>query len=506
MPKILSQKQLSKTIEAEIRKNKVNNLVSQFFKNFPQGELFLVGGIVRDILMNRENKGDLDFVVRNVQAKQLENFLNKFGAVNLVGKNFGVFKFKARNANKNNFVDFALPRTEHSLGTGAYRDFKIQSNPKLQLKDDLARRDFTINALAWDLKSKKLIDHFNGVNDLRAGLIRAVGQPKKRFLEDYSRMARALRFATELNFTIERRTWKALKKLIRLLSKKKRGEFIVPRETLAKEFLKSFAADPLQAFEWWGAAEAFDALVPEISALKRCAQRKEFHAEGNAGKHVHLALQALASDDFKKEFGQSKIPLYVSLGVLLHDIGKPKSRARKTSADGHVTFPGHASIGAKMTKQIVKRLKLESYKAAGIDIEAKKLAWLVENHMFILTNDPKETPWAKIEQYFMQKDFPKNYLLQISFCDIEGSKLGTKIPNLYRLNYLGYKERIRKLVRRFPQGLPKKLITGDDIKRVLKTGPGPKIARALDMLREEQLAGKIKTKSQALAYLKKEVA
>ncbi|MBU0649372.1 hypothetical protein KJ969_04745, partial [Patescibacteria group bacterium] len=131
MPKILSTKQLSRTVEAEIRKNKVNNLVGQFFKNFPQGELFLVGGIVRDILTDRENKGDLDFVVRNVQAEQLEKFLSKFGAVNLVGKNFGVFKFKSRDARKNNFVDFALPRTEHSLGTGAYRDFKIQSNPKL---------------------------------------------------------------------------------------------------------------------------------------------------------------------------------------------------------------------------------------------------------------------------------------------------------------------------------------------------------------------------------------
>ncbi|MBU0649298.1 HD domain-containing protein, partial [Patescibacteria group bacterium] len=389
-----------------------------------------------------------------------------------------------------------------SLGTGAYRDFKIQSNPKLRLKDDLARRDLTINALAWDLKSKKLIDYFNGVNDLRAGIIRAVGQPKKRFLEDFSRMARVLRLATELNFTIERRTWNALKKLIRLLNKKKCGQFIVPRETLAKEFLKSFYADPLQAFEWWDASETFDVLIPEISALKLCAQPKIFHAEGSAEKHLHLALRALLSDDFKKEFGQSKIPLYVSLGVLFHDIGKPKTKTKKSPRNPRITFPAHAQIGAKMTRQIVKKLKLESYKAADIDIEAKKLSWLVENHMFILKNDPKEARWTTIEQYFMQKDFPKDYLLQMSFCDIEGSRMGARIANLYQLHYLGYKERMWKLARRFPQGLPKKLISGDDIKRVLKIGPGPKIAQALDLLREEQLAGKIKTKSQALAFLK----
>lgn len=499
MLKISSSQKIDQAVNRALAKNKITGLAKDFSKQFPKAEIFLVGGLIRDILMGRSKNGDLDFVVRNITADELKKFLSSYGKVDLVGKNFGVFKFKPRGGD---FIDFALPRTEHSLGTGAYRDFKIQSDPNLPLKKDLGRRDFTINALAWDLKSKKLIDYFNGINDIRAGIIRAVGQPKQRFLEDYSRMLRALRFAAELNFSIERQTWSAIKKLIRLINKKKQGNFIVPREIIAKEFLKSFYAQPLDAFEWWDGSGAFSQLVPEITALKSCGQPKDFHAEGDAWKHIRLALDVLNSKEFSQEFKQKQIPLYVSLGVLFHDIAKPKTAAPKSPRRGHISFPGHARLGADMTRQIVKRLRLESHKAEGVDINPKKLAWLVEQHMFILGNDPKSVPWTTVEEFFMQKDFPKNYLLQVCYCDIKGSRMGAEISNLYELYYLGYRDKIRKLGKRFPAGLPKNLVDGNDIKKALSIKPGPKIAKMLQAVREEQLAGKIKTKKQALNFLK----
>ena len=503
MPNIVAKSKISRSIDRELAQAGVKTMINKFFKSFPKGELFVIGGAVRDILLNREKIGDLDIVVRNVKASDLKKFLKSYGNVSLVGKNFGVFKFKPKDVKGNNFIDFALPRTEHSFGTGGYRDFDVQSDPTLSLREDLNRRDFTINALAWCVKRKKLIDEFGGVNDLRAGIIRTVGKPKKRFSEDYSRILRAIRFATELDFEIESRTWLAIKKSIKEINKKKKGKFIVPRETIAKEFLKSFYADPLTAFGWWDSSTAFGYLIPEISELKRCKQPKEFHSEGNAWNHIELALDSLRSEKFKNEFGDNKPPLYVALGVLFHDIAKPKTIKLRSKKRAHISFPGHAAAGAIMTREIVKRLKLESYKNEGIDIEAKKLSWLVNEHMTVLAHDPKDVSHAKIERYFMQKGFPKNYLLQICYCDIQGSITGTNLVNLYKIHYLAYKNRIRKLEARFPKGLPKLILNGNEIIKIAKIKPGPKVAELMLILREAQLSGEIKTKAQAEELIKK---
>ena len=236
--------------------------------------------------------------------------------------------------------------------------------------------------------------------------------------------------------------------------------------------------------------------------MKICPQPFEYHAEGNAWKHIQLALRVLVSGKFKKEFKIDHPPLYTSLGVLFHDIAKPKTVTRRSKKHAHISFPGHAALGAKMTKEIIKRVCLESYKSSGIDIEAKKLSWLVERHMFILGNNPKNVALTTIEEYFMQENFPRDFLLQICYCDIKGSKMGSSITNIYELNYLGYKEEIRKIKKRFPKGLPKNLLDGNEIQKILKIKPGPKIAQLLKDVREEQLQGNIKTKKQAEKFLK----
>lgn len=138
-----------KSYETKLKTWKNKPFIKQLMRTFPQAEVFLVGGVVRDTILGRETK-DIDLVVRNVSKKDLEKFLAKQGKVNLVGKNFGVFKFKPKGW-KDGDIDIALPRTEHSLNmTGAYKDFKIQSNAKLNIEADLSRRDFTINAMAFN--------------------------------------------------------------------------------------------------------------------------------------------------------------------------------------------------------------------------------------------------------------------------------------------------------------------------------------------------------------------
>src|SRR3990167_4928500 len=219
-------------------------------------EIFLVGGAVRDFILERETK-DYDFVVCGIPAPDLELLLKKAGTVNLVGKTFGVFKFIPTNyqlPTTNSFepFDIALPRTEHSLSmAGGYKDFEVQSDHKLPIKEDLKRRDFTVNAIALKLKVQNsklkidgVIDPSDGLKDLELKTLRAVGEPRQRFQEDYSRILRGLRFACQLDFELEAETKNAIKKSAPNLNDQKNNEWIVPRETIGREVVKMFVLDP----------------------------------------------------------------------------------------------------------------------------------------------------------------------------------------------------------------------------------------------------------------------
>ncbi|MCX6743011.1 MAG: CCA tRNA nucleotidyltransferase, partial [Candidatus Parcubacteria bacterium] len=206
------------------------SFVNKLLKKFPNSEIFLVGGKVRDILLQRTSY-DYDFVVRNVNAKDLEKFLAKEGTVNLVGKSFGVFKFAPKKYTGFDPIDIALPRTEHSFNTGGYRDFDIQSDPKLPIAKDLARRDFTINALALNLKTNELVDQFKGQEDILSKTIKTVGKSDERFQEDYTRMLRAIRFSIQLYFKIEQSTYITIQKMAPKIKD-------IPAERITEEFNK----------------------------------------------------------------------------------------------------------------------------------------------------------------------------------------------------------------------------------------------------------------------------
>lgn len=465
-------------------------------KIHPRAEVFLVGGIIRDTILKRESK-DYDFVVRNVPIKKLQQFLTKEGWVDLVGKNFGVLKFipkQFQQIKQFEPFDIALPRTEHAFLTGGYRDFDIQSNPKLSIGEDLKRRDFTVNALAFDIHQKKIIDLFNGLGDIKKKIIRTVGKPQERFKEDYSRLLRSVRFACQLDFNIEPNTWDAARKLMKNINNKKDKDFIVPRETIAKEMVKAFTTDPVCAFELFDNSGTTKELMPELLTMKKCPQPRNFHTEGDVWRHTEIALENLQSKKFVKEFGKSKPSAELVFGLMFHDLGKPYTIER---AD-RLRYNNHDAVGAEKAREIMERLKLSS---AGVDVD--KTVWLVSRHMIVTHTKKSAMKKTTLEKYFYNPQNPGQDLMKLMHADIEAS-----IPMSGKSDFSGYirlKKEVNSLKKtaRKKTELPKEILNGFEIMKTLNLPPGKQIGKIKELLREEQLKGKIQTKRHALAFLKK---
>ncbi len=475
-------------------------LADQLHQHFPDGEVFLVGGSVRDVLLRRPAK-DVDLVIRGVAIEPLQQFLSQHGEVNLVGRAFGVLKFTT-GEKKPLTIDIALPRTEHSLGhSGAYRDFAVQADHQLPIEDDLSRRDFTINAMAYNLKTKQLVDPFNGQADLTAGRIVAVGHAIERFSEDFSRMLRAIRFSCQLDFVIGPKTWEAITTLAPRINDQHQDEYIVPRETIAKELLKSLRANPLKTIEQYDQTGFLQLLLPELEPMKDCPQPAAFHSEGDVWAHTMLCVAQLDSKAFTKKFGQAS--MNTVLAALLHDIGKPPTLQQPRGQGDRIRFNGHDILGAKMTADICQRLKLSSYKEADIDVDCDDLVWLVKHHMLTSGNTVKEMKHTTLEKYFFA-DRPGGDLLALSFADISAS-----IPTSGKPDYTNYtvlEKRLQKLRRTMAnkKTLPKPLLNGDEIMAITGMTPGPKLGQLAEKLREVQLSGKVKTKAQAKAFIEKQ--
>ncbi|HBL40005.1 TPA: hypothetical protein DDZ10_05080, partial [Candidatus Uhrbacteria bacterium] len=237
-----------------------------FLSDHPSAQLYVVGGAVRDAIRGRDVK-DVDLVIGGVKAEALEAWLGEHGTVSFVGKRFGVWKFAPHHDPSNPQIDIALPRKDVSIGgDGGYRQFLVESDPNLPIEEDLARRDFTVNAIAYDWRRDELVDPFGGQSDLKAQLIRAVGNPALRFREDSSRLLRALRFACTLGFSIEEKTWSVLKQMTPRLSLEAGGRRIVARELMAEEFVKTLEADPARCIELYQASGAWNELFSNGSA------------------------------------------------------------------------------------------------------------------------------------------------------------------------------------------------------------------------------------------------
>lgn len=476
-------------------------------REFPVAEVFLVGGMVRDLLLRRLCK-DIDLVVRGVPLTKLQKFLQAHGRVDLVGKNFGVLKFIGKNGVA---TDIALPRTEVCGGSGAYRDTTAHFNEHLPLEADLARRDFTINALALDLFSSKIIDPHNGQADLRAKIIRAVGNPAERFQEDYTRLLRGLRFACQLNFNIEPKTAAALKKLLpHLFETNAAGNRKVPPEIIGREFLKSLVAQPRRFLELWEKFGALKLVAPELLKMHKCPQPKNYHTEGDVWQHTVLALEKLQSKEYQK-FQRVLPPIYATpktatptalVAALLHDVAKPLTiKTPKKDHTDRIRFTGHDEQGAVVARAICERLKLSAVENLPVDIET--VAWLVEHHLVVVHSKVAILKETTIERYFLRDLNRGRELLTLMFADGEATVPQPRYLSSAR-HIVAVIARIKKLLRRNKQGrqiVADRLLNGDEIMHAFKLSPSAKIGEMLNCVREAQLTNKIKTKTQALKFL-----
>jgi poly(A) polymerase len=312
-------------------------------------------------------------------------------------------------------------------------------------------------------------------------------------------MLRAIRFAMQLGFKIDAKTWSSIKKYIKRVndsvSVNGRSERKVPYEVIAAEFLKSFSFAPAETIRMYDRAGALRVLMPEIFAMKKCGQPKEFHSEGNVLKHTLLALKNLDSKLFRRYFG-GPVALTTKVAILLHDVGKP---AAKKKIGGRVVFYNHDRMGADIAKKFLERMKLSAPPEIGI--YADEVVWLVENHLLFFYAPPEAMRKTTLEKYLFHKNFSGRAHLELFLADALATKPLRRPVDLKR--FKSAHKLWKSLQEKKTEVPPKPLLDGNEAMKILNIAPGPKVGKVLELLREEQLRGRIKDKKSAAQFLKK---
>lgn len=421
---------------------------------------YLVGGCVRDLFFDKKPT-DWD-ITTNAQPEEILKIFpdsvyeNKFGTV---GVKTGSEESSLKVAEITTF------RKE-----GKYTDKRHPDEIKFAktIEEDLSRRDFTINAMALSDDSK-LIDPYQGREDLRAKIIRAVGEPEERFQEDALRLLRAVRFAAQLGFSIEPKTAQAVKKNSNLL------EFIAKeriRDEIQKMIMTKRGGEGFRLLEESGLLRY---IIPELREGVGMIQNK--HHIYTVFDHNLRSLDYAVQNDFPED---------LRLASLLHDVGKPRT---KQGEGPDCTFYSHQVVGAKMTAQILDRLHFSKKMI-------EKISLLVREHMFVY--DP-EVVTLKGVRRLLRRVGTENIddLLKVR----EADRIGSGVPKAqpYRLRHL--KAMIEK-VKRDPI-TPKMIkVNGDNVIKLLKIEPGPKVGEVLSVLLEEILDN---PKLNAKKYLEKRI-
>lgn len=424
--------------------------ILKIYKKFkPEGfEVYLVGGCVRGLL-SKHKVEDWDFTTNATPEQILKVFPsgfydNKFGTVGVP------LKRKSLLAGRQ-VVEVTTYRTEHG-----YSDRRHPSKVSWgkTIEEDLARRDFTINAIALDLDEDKIIDPYKGQDDLRKKIVRAVGNPKLRFKEDALRLLRAVRIATQLGFEIEENTWIGLKKDAPLLSK-------ISRERVRDELMKILGSEhPYEGIILLKEGELLTCILPELLEGIGVEQtRPGRHHTEDVFTHNVLSLK----------FCPSKDPI-VRFATLIHDIGKPKVAGK--DKEGHVIFHNHEIVGAKIAWEICERLKFSRK-------EKERIVNLIRWHMF--TVDEHITDAAV--RRFIRRVGVENVkdMMDLRVGDRLGG--GTQTAESWRLKK--FKERVAGELAPKPFSMNDLAIDGNDIMKELKMKPGPKVGEILQKLFEE---------------------
>ncbi len=406
---------------------------------------YLVGGCLRDLLLGQKPK-DWDIATKAKPEKIQKIFPDSF-----YQNKFGTVTVKTKSKEKTlQEIEITTFRTEQKYTDKRHPD-KIRFTPNL--KEDLARRDFTINALALD-KKEKLIDFFDGQKDLKKKIIRAVGQPEERFNEDALRMLRAIRLAGELNFKIEPKTFQAIQKNAGWLQ-------AIAKERIREELIRIIMADKAdEGIELLRETGLLKYIIPELEKGVGVSQNR--HHVYTIYQHSVLSL---------KFAGQKKFNLTVRLAALLHDIAKPQT---KEGEGPEATFYNHDVLGAKFAVNILSRLKFPKE-------TIEQVALLIRNHMFVY--DVEEVTEAGVRRLLRRVGL-KNIddLINLRIADRLGSGCPKAVP--YKLRHLQY---IIEKVSQDPISVKMLNIDGRQVMKILGIEPGPRVGLILEALLAESL-------------------
>lgn len=436
--------------------NKIPPEVSQVTETLNKGgfEAYIVGGCVRDLILGREPK-DWD-VTTNAKPEQIQGLFvktfyeNDYGTVGVVN---GKVIHETLAGQALRVVEVTPFRIE-----GKYSDHRHPDSVKFakKLEDDLKRRDFTINSIAYDISKGHIIDPHKGQIDIKDNIIRTVGEPGDRFSEDALRMIRAVRFSTELGFMINKETSDAIEENSHLITSLSIERI---RDELSKIIM---SPNPMAGIIMLHRYGILKYIAPELEEGLGVKQNGDHIYE--VWEHNLRALNHAADRGW---------PLEVRIGALLHDVGKPRTRLWNKEKNDY-TFYGHDVVGAKMTSKILSRLKFPN---DFIDNVSK----LVRYHMFF---SDIETITLSAVRRIVRNVGPENVwsLMKVRACDRIGMGRPKETP--YRLRK--YEAMIEEAMRA-PVSVSMLKINGNRIIEITKTPPGPKIGYILHALLEEVL-------------------
>ena len=427
-------------------------------------QAYFVGGCVRDILLHRE-PADYDVATDATPERVERIFPNSL----TVGAKFGVVVVVQEPDLSNDakapstMVEVATFRSDVGYSDGRHPDQVVYASMP---QEDVQRRDFTINGLLLDPQTNEILDFVGGRDDLRAGIIRAIGRPEERFREDKLRMLRAIRFAARFGYAIEPETMRAIQLLAPEIQQ-------VSAERLRDELTKLLTEGAARrGFELLAETRLLPELLPEISRMKGVEQPPQFHPEGDVWIHTLLMLEGLPP-------GSSPT---LAWGVLLHDVGKPATFSPPSGPNGRIRFDRHVEVGTRMAEEICSRLRFSNDDTA-------QIASLVANHLRF--KDAPQMKRATLKRFVRLDRFEEHMELHLLDCSSSHRNLDN------------YEFMRRFLAETPPEDVrPTRLLTGDDLIG-LGFRPGPEFREILDAAEDAQLEGSIGSRDDALAWVRK---
>jgi len=416
-------------------------------------EAYLVGGCVRDLLLRRD-PDDYD-VATDATPERVQQL---FPGSLTVGAQFGVVVIMEDSAQ----VEVATYRSDVGYSDGRHPDRVVYSR---SAREDVERRDFTINGLLMDPASGEVLDYVGGQGDLRARVIRAIGKPELRFAEDKLRMLRAVRFTARFGYTIEPTTWAAIRNLSHDVHQ-------VSAERLRDELTRMLTEGAARrACELLDEAGLLETVLPEVARMKGVEQPPQFHPEGDVWIHTRLMLEGLPAG----------VSATLAWGVLLHDVGKPPTFTPPQGPEDRIRFDQHVEVGTRIAEEICARLRFSND-------DTGQIAALVANHLRF--KDVSRMRSSTLKRFVRLPRFEEHHELHRLDC-------------LASHGLLDSYEFVRRFLAETPpeQVRPARLLTGDDLKE-MGYKPGPLFKQILQAVEDAQLEGTLSSRDQAQAFVK----